>query len=76
MRETKNEELAQQQKREGRGKGSEAPVTQESRAEDNNFVKEILRIIDGETIPASTARIGMRSETKPKPIQINLKELA
>ena len=76
MRETKHEELVQQQEREVRSKNiinhgcSEAPVIQESKAEDNYFVKELFRIMGVEAIPASTIRIGKRSDTRPRPIKI------
>ena len=76
MRETKNEELVQQQEREVRSKNiiihgcSEAPVIQESKVEDNYIVNELFRIIGVEAIPASTIRIGKRSDTRPRPIKI------
>ena len=54
---------------------SESSVIQESKEGDNNFVKEFLRIIDVEAIPASTIRIGKRSVTKPRPIKIVMSNL-
>ena len=76
MRETKNEELVQQQEREVRAKNiiihgcPEAAVIQEVKEDDNTYVKELLQIIGIEAIPASTTRIGKRSEARPRPIKI------
>ena len=77
----KNEELVQQQEREVRAKNiiihacTEESVIQESKEEDNNFVKERLRITDVEAIPASTIRIEKRSESKPRHIKIVMRNL-
>ena len=75
MRDTTNEELVQQQEREVRAKNiihgcPEAAVIQEVKEDDNTYVKELLQIIGVEAIPASTTRIGKRSEARPRPIKI------
>ena len=75
MRETKNEELVQQQEREVRAKNiihgcPKAAVIQEVKEDDNTYVKELLQIIGVEAIPGSTTRIGNRGEARPRSIKI------
>ena len=48
----------------------EAAVIQEVKEDDKTYVTELLQIIGVEAIPASTTRIGKRSEARPRPIKI------